>query len=72
VSAIAVYVAAVLTLGIGFLLFPVALALNGLAFRRTARPRGFIFWLGSLASGVVTVVGLVVLALVVLVTMGLI
>jgi hypothetical protein len=43
-------VAAVLTIGIGFLLFPVALALNVLAFRRTARPRGFIFWLGSLAA----------------------
>jgi hypothetical protein len=42
-------------------LFPIALALSVLAYRRTVRPRGFIFWLGSIASAAVTVAGLGVL-----------
>jgi hypothetical protein len=59
-SAITIYAAA-LTFGIGFVLFPIALALSVLAYRRTVRPRGFIFWLGSIASAAVTVAGLGVL-----------
>jgi hypothetical protein len=39
-------------------------ALNVLAFRRTARPRGLVFWLGSVATAVVSAAGLFVLALV--------
>jgi hypothetical protein len=56
-SAITIYAAAALTFGIGFVLFPIALALSALAYRRTVRPRGFIFWLGSIASAAVTVAG---------------
>ena len=58
-SAIAVYAAAVLTFGVGFVLFPVALGTTALAFRRTARPRGLVFWLGTVASALVTAAGLV-------------
>jgi hypothetical protein len=43
---------------LAFVLFPIALALSVLGYRRTVRPRGFIFWLGSIASAVVTVAGL--------------
>ena len=56
-SALAVYGAAILTLGFGLLLFPAAVALNVLSFRRTERPRGFVLWLGTLATAVVTAVG---------------
>jgi hypothetical protein len=64
-SAIAVYAAAALTFGLGFLLFPAGVALNVVAFRRTAPPRGLIFWLGSLANAVVTAAGLFVSVLLV-------
>ena len=57
-SAIAVYAAAVLTFGVGLVLFPLALGTTVLAFRRTARPRGLVFWLGTLASALVTAAGL--------------
>jgi hypothetical protein len=48
---------------LGFVLFPAGLALNVVAFRRTAPPRGLIFWLGSPANAVVTAAGLFVSAL---------
>jgi hypothetical protein len=64
VSAIGVYAAAALTFGLGFLLFPIAVVLTVLAFRRTAPPRGVVFWVGSVASALVTVAGLVTLAVV--------
>jgi hypothetical protein len=64
-SAIGVYAAAAFTFGLGFLSFPVAVVLTALAFRRTAPPRGFVFWLGSIASVVVTVAGLVTLVVVI-------
>jgi hypothetical protein len=40
-------------------LFPIALGVTVLAFRRTAGPRGVIFWLGTSASAAVTAAGLV-------------
>jgi hypothetical protein len=50
-------------LRIGFILLPAALALNVVAFRRTAPPHGLIFWLGSVANATVIVVGVYFLAL---------
>jgi hypothetical protein len=38
-------------------------ALNVVAFRRTAPPRGLIIWLGSVANATVIVVGVYFLAL---------
>jgi hypothetical protein len=65
VSALAVYGVAILTFGLGFLLFPAAVALNVFSFRRTARPRGFVFWLGTLATAVVTAAGLLAVTVIV-------
>lgn len=64
-SSIGVYAAGALTFGVGFLAFPVAVVLTVLAFRRTAPPRGFVFWLGSVASAVVSAAGAVALAVVI-------
>ena len=64
-SALTVYGMAILTFGLGFLLFPAAVALNVLSFRRTEPPRGFVFWLGTLATAVVTAGGVLAVAVIV-------
>ena len=64
-SALTVYGVAILTFGLGFLLFPAAVALNVLSFRRTEPPRGFAFWLGTLATAVVAAGGLFAVAVIV-------
>jgi hypothetical protein len=66
ISAIVVFSIAPLTLGLGYGLVPLSLALNVLAGRRIARPRGVVFWLGTLANVVLAVIGLYLALLVVL------
>ena len=61
-TALAVSVTAAFV-GFGILIsLPAAVVANVLAFRRTAHPRGLVFWLGTLANAIVTAVGIYILA----------
>ena len=53
-----------LTIGIGWVLGPAALAATAVAYRRTAAPRGWVFWLGAAASAVLAAVGLAILVVI--------
>ena len=59
VAAAAVYVVAVFTFGLGFLLSPASLVLSVVALRRLPRPRGWLPWLG-VASNAPLVMALVI------------
>lgn len=49
-AAVAVYLAASLTFGLGFVLAPASTALSVLAVRRLPRPHGWLPWLGLAAN----------------------
>lgn len=51
-AALVVYLAAILTFAVGFLLAPLSLALSVIALRRLPRPRGWLPWLGLAANAV--------------------
>jgi hypothetical protein len=51
-AALVVYLAAILTFGLGFLLAPGGVALSVIALRRLPRPRGWLPWLGLAANAV--------------------
>jgi hypothetical protein len=50
VAAIAVYVVAALTFGLGLVLAPASLVLSIVGLRRLSRPRGWLPWLGFAAN----------------------
>jgi hypothetical protein len=54
-AAVAVYLSAVLTYGLGFALAPVSLTLSGVAIRRLPTPRGWLPWLGLTANALLLV-----------------
>jgi hypothetical protein len=58
-AAIVVYLAAVLTFGLGFLLAPASVAISVVALKRLPPPRGWAPWLG-LAANLVLLVPLVI------------
>jgi hypothetical protein len=51
-AALVVYLAAILTFGLGFLLASASLALSVIALRRLPPPRGWLPWLGLAANAV--------------------
>lgn len=65
-AAAAVYLAAIGTIGIGFLLSPFALAVAILAFRKVAPPRGLLVWSGLVLNAVLTLATVLVVVVFVL------
>lgn len=59
VTAVAVYVAAIFTLGLGFVLAPASLALSIIGLRRLPQPRGWLPWIG-IAANIVLLIPLVI------------
>jgi hypothetical protein len=62
IAAAAVYITAVLTLGLGLLLSPIALVVSVWAIRRVQRPRGVLVWVGLAVSCLLVLVALYVVA----------
>jgi hypothetical protein len=55
VAGVIVYVTAVLTFGLGFLLAPLGLAVSVAAVKRVPRPRGWLPWLWVLVTAALLV-----------------
>lgn len=65
-----VQVAAMATLGLGWMLGPAALAATAVAYRRTQPPRGWLFWFGAAASALLAAVGLYIVVAIALYDYG--